>query len=159
MRFEISKYINLSFNHLKIFCIFVMNCIFCDIIKNEDHDGMIYSDPEVVSFLDIRPLNLGHTLVVPVEHHTDFREMPPESMQHFFAKVQQIALAVEKATGADGFNIICNTGEAASQTIFHLHYHIIPRFRGDNVFRRLEFKQYNSETEMRSFAEKIKKHL
>ncbi len=136
-----------------------MNCIFCDIINNEDHEGMIYRDGKIVSFLDIRPLNYGHTLVVPVEHHKDFREMPADMMGDFFRSVQTIALAVEKATGADGFNIICNTGSAASQTVFHLHYHIIPRFHDDNVFKRLDFKRYDEKIKMKVYAEKIKKHL
>lgn len=136
-----------------------MNCIFCDIIKNDNHEGLIYRDEKVVSFLDIRPLSYGHTLVVPVEHHKDFREMPVEMMGYYFEKVQKIALAVEKATGAHGFNIICNTGEAATQTVFHLHFHVIPRFHDDNIFKRLDFKKYDEVITMQSYAEKIKKHL
>lgn len=136
-----------------------MDCIFCSIIKKDEHEGMIFRDDKIVAFLDIRPLSYGHTLVVPVGHYTDFREMPAELMGDYFAQLQKIALAVERATEADGFNIICNTGIAASQSVFHLHYHIIPRYHHDEVFKRLNFKKYDHSITMQSYAEKIKKQL
>jgi histidine triad (HIT) family protein len=136
-----------------------MDCIFCSIINKDEHEGMIFRDDKIVSFLDIRPLSFGHTLVVPVGHYTDFREMPTELMGDYFAQLQKIALAVERATEADGFNIICNTGIAASQSVFHLHYHIIPRYHHDEVFKRLNFKKYDHSITMQSYAEKIKKQL
>lgn len=136
-----------------------MDCIFCNIIKKDEHEGMIFRDDKIVSFLDIRPLSYGHTLVVPVSHYTDFREMPTELMGDYFAQLQKIALAVERATEAHGFNIICNTGIAASQSVFHLHYHIIPRYHEDEVFKRLNFKKYDHSITMHSYAEKIKKQL
>jgi histidine triad (HIT) family protein len=136
-----------------------MECIFCNIINKDEHEGMIFRDEKIVSFLDIRPLSYGHTLVVPVEHFTDFREMPTDLMGEYFSQLQRIALAVERATKADGFNIICNTGKAATQSVFHLHYHIIPRYHNDDVFKRLNFKKYDNLITMNSYAEKIKKQL
>ncbi|MBK7264965.1 MAG: HIT domain-containing protein [Ignavibacteriales bacterium] len=73
-----------------------MDCIFCSIINKDEHEGMIFRDDKIVSFLDIRPLSYGHTLVVPVGHYTDFREMPTELMEIILLNFKKLHLQLRE---------------------------------------------------------------
>lgn len=108
------------------------NCIFCKIINNEISSQKIYEDNTVLAFLDINPVNLGHTLVIPKKHFEDIHDIPEEIAAHIIKVAQKISVALKKI-GADGTNISINNGKAASQIIFHFHMHVIPRFIGDNL--------------------------
>ena len=109
------------------------NCIFCRIAKGEIPCAKVYEDENVLAFLDLAPVHPGHTLVIPKEHYRDMLEFPAEKGSVIFAAVQKVAAAVVKATGAQGFNIMQNNGIAAGQTMFHIHWHIIPRFDNDGL--------------------------
>ena len=84
-------------------------------------------------FLDIRPLNIGHTLVIPKAHYVDIFDTPKELLSRVHKVAKQVVLAVKKATNADGISIIQQNGKAAGQDIFHLHVHVIPRFEGQKL--------------------------
>jgi histidine triad (HIT) family protein len=106
-------------------------CVFCRILSGDLPAALVYQDQDVVGFLDLFPVHAGHTLIVPRRHYTDLLECPADLAGRLFAASAILAPAVVKATGADGFNVWTATGEAAGQTVFHLHLHIMPRFAGD----------------------------
>jgi histidine triad (HIT) family protein len=109
------------------------NCIFCKIVRGEIPSSLVLETDEAVAFLDIHPVNLGHVLVVPRQHHADLTELPASLAGHVGALLPRLCRAVKKATGADGLNVIVNNGRVAGQTVDHGHWHIIPRFHGDPV--------------------------
>jgi histidine triad (HIT) family protein len=109
------------------------DCLFCKIAAGEIPARKIYEDDQVVAFLDIQPVSRGHLLVIPKEHSESVVEMPIEQLPHVFGAVQRLGRAVERALGAQGFNIVVNKGAAAGQVIFHTHVHVIPRSDGDGL--------------------------
>ena len=108
------------------------DCIFCKIVKGHERSTVVYEDDHSLGFLDIYPLNPGHTLVIPKKHYPTMNEMPPEEVGRLFITVAKIMKGVQKATRADGINIGQSNGAAASQEVFHVHVHIIPRFNHDS---------------------------
>jgi histidine triad (HIT) family protein len=104
------------------------DCIFCKIISKKASAVIVFEDANSIAFLDIRPLNPGHTLVVPKKHYPSMVEMPPEEVGRVFVSVAKIMKGVMKASKADGINIGQSNGRAASQEVFHMHVHVIPRY-------------------------------
>lgn len=105
--------------------------LFKKIIAGEIPCEKIYEDDHVFAFLDIVPTNLGHALVVPKAWSENILDTDPETLAHVIKAVQKVAKAVKQVTGADGINIHQNNQEAAGQKVFHLHFHVIPRFIND----------------------------
>jgi histidine triad (HIT) family protein len=132
-----------------------MDCIFCDIIQRKSPAEIIYEDEKVISFLDIRPINYGHTLVIPIKHYEDFISVPSDEMNAIINVTQNISEAVSKSLKADGFNIIANNGAAAGQRVFHFHFHIIPRYNTDKFHFRPVLKNYSNGS-MKEIADKIR---
>jgi histidine triad (HIT) family protein len=133
------------------------DCIFCKIISKEIPSSVIYEDDEVISFLNLHPVSKGHSLVVPKQHSSDFLSTEPAVLAQSVQHVQKIAQAIIKATGAAGFNLTVNNGPAAGQEIFHLHFHIIPRYANDGL---KPWPHLDSEPKTRDqMAEEIKKFL
>ncbi|WP_219123692.1 HIT family protein [Streptococcus constellatus] len=108
------------------------DCIFCKIIAGEIPSSKVYEDEQVLAFLDISQVTLGHTLVVPKEHFRNMLEMDGEAAGQLFACIPTIARKVMKATDAKGMNIINNNEEIAGQTVFHTHVHLAPRYTEDD---------------------------
>ena len=132
-----------------------MNCIFCEIAAGNAPVEILYEDENVLSFLDIKPLNIGHTLVIPKRHYENYLDLPADELRNITLISQKIAAKIVKAYKPDAFNIIVNSGKAAGQSIFHFHYHIIPRYSDDKVKFNVVFKSYGNG-EMKQIAEKIK---
>lgn len=133
------------------------NCIFCKIINKEIPSDIVYEDDSVVAFLDIKPVSAGHVLVLPKKHTPDFLEADDELLRDLMPKVKTVADAVMKAVKAEGMNITVNNKPAAGQIIFHLHFHLIPRFSGDHLS---PWPQGESKAEkQKSIAEEIRKNL
>ena len=109
------------------------DCIFCKIVTGAIPAAKVLETPEAIAFLDIKPVNRGHTLVVPKAHHPHLADIPDAIAAATGALLPRLCRAIRAATGADGLNVIVNNGEAAGQTIDHCHWHIIPRFRDDAV--------------------------
>lgn len=107
------------------------DCIFCKIVSGEVPSLKIYEDEFTFAFLDIHPINRGHTLVVPKEHHQNIYTIPQLVFQHVMDTVRILAPKIKQAVAADGINIGINNEAAAGQLVFHLHAHIIPRFNDD----------------------------
>jgi len=133
------------------------NCIFCKIIKGEIPCYKIYEDENFLSFLDISPVNIGHTLIIPKNHYVDLLELPIEEAQKLIAVIKKIAPAVLTAVEATAFNLNLNNGKIAGQEVNHVHFHLIPRFENDG--RELWHGQPYQEGEAQIIAEKIKNLL
>jgi histidine triad (HIT) family protein len=102
------------------------NCVFCKIISKGAPASIVYEDEAVVAFLSNRPVNEGHTLVVPKKHYENIYEIPEEDIAYLFKIVKRVALAVRDAMAAEGIRVVQNNGWAAGQVIFHFHVHVIP---------------------------------
>ena len=109
------------------------DCIFCKIIKGEIPSYKIYEDEKTYAFLDIACDATGHTLVIPKKHCTNVLDCDDEYLAATMATVQKIAKHYVEDCGYDGVNIINASGKAAQQSVFHLHFHIIPRKNGDGM--------------------------
>jgi histidine triad (HIT) family protein len=104
------------------------DCIFCKIVSKKAGAVTVFEDEHSLAFLDIHPLNPGHTLVVPKKHYPSMVEMPSEEVGRVFVSVAKVMKGVMKASKADGINIGQSNGRAASQEVFHMHVHVIPRY-------------------------------
>ncbi len=104
------------------------DCIFCKIVSKKAGAVTVFEDEHTLAFLDIHPLNPGHTLVVPKKHYPSMAEMLPEEVGRVFVSVAKVMRGVMKASNADGINIGQSNGRAASQEVFHMHVHVIPRY-------------------------------
>jgi histidine triad (HIT) family protein len=109
------------------------HCIFCKIIQGHIPSATIIETAQAVAFLDIHPVNHGHTLLLPRAHHSGLADLPDDLAAHLGSLLPRLCQAVSAATGAAGLNIVMNNGRVASQTIDHCHWHIIPRFHDDPV--------------------------
>jgi len=108
------------------------NCIFCKIVMGTIPSEKIYEDKVVLAFLDIEPVNIGHTLIIPKEHFENLYDLPEEMAGYIIKIAKKISAAIRK-TGAEGTVVSMNNGEHAGQTVFHSHTHIIPRFKTDKL--------------------------
>ena len=131
-------------------------CIFCKIIKSELPSTKVYEDGDVLAFLDIKPVNPGHTLVIPKEHYVNVHDMPDELVGKVAVTAKKVADAILKI-GARGVNIGMNNGVHAGQVVFHAHTHVIPRY-GQDKFSLWVGKEYDGN-ERELVAEKIRKTL
>jgi histidine triad (HIT) family protein len=134
------------------------SCIFCRIAQKQVPANRVYEDEKVLAFLDIRPLNEGHTLVISKAHYENIFDVPQELNAYIHGVTKQIAIAVKKATNADGISIIQQNGKAANQDIPHLHVHVIPRYEGQKMPSFSETSEANRE-QLSQTAVKIRKHL
>lgn len=130
------------------------DCIFCKIIKGELPAEKVFEDDKVLAFLDIHPVTKGHTLLVPKEHYPDLISTPKEVVAEVVSYVPQIAGGLIKGLGATGLNLGSNNGRAAGQIIFHLHFHLIPRYTDDGL-RMWGSRDYQAG-EIEEIAEKIR---
>ena len=129
-------------------------CIFCLIAGGEIPCAKVYEDDTVLAFLDLSPVHPGHTLVIPKKQYKDMLEVPAELGTAVFAALKKVGAAVVKATGATGFNVMQNNGLSAGQTMFHIHWHIIPRFDGDGL-GAWEQGNYPDTAAMQAMAAKV----
>lgn len=136
------------------------NCIFCKIINQEIPSYKIYEDEYIYAFLDLSQTTKGHTLVIPKEHKTDIFEYDEKLAGEVFARIPKIARGLEKAfPDMQGLNILNNNKEAAYQTVFHSHIHLIPRYGKDDDFSISFGNHQYSEQQLKDIAEKIKKEV
>src|SRR3989338_10015665 len=110
-----------------------MDCIFCKIVAGEIPSFKVYEDERIVAFLDIRPVNPGHTLIVPKTHSKNIFDIVAEDWTAIADVARILAIAIEKAVSADGINIAMNNRPDAGQLVDHAHVHIIPRKAGDGL--------------------------
>jgi histidine triad (HIT) family protein len=136
----------------------VAECVFCAIVAGRVPAFVVAREPAGVAFLDTRPVFPGHTLVIPTEHVPTLADLPADALPGFFALVQRFAVAVEAGMGADGTFVAMNN--KISQSVPHLHVHVVPRRRKDGL--RGFFwprTKYASEAEATAVAEQIRAAL
>ncbi|MBA4436295.1 MAG: HIT family protein [Nitrosopumilus sp.] len=131
-----------------------MTCIFCDILDGKRDGHILYEDDLHVSFLDRYPIDVGHSLVIPREHHERITEMTPENVGKLFSLVPKIAKAILTGAQADAFSIAQNNGRAAKQIIPHVHIHIIPRYNSKGTIWTK--RQISNDSELEELAKKIR---
>ncbi|AST90492.1 HIT family protein [Sutcliffiella cohnii] len=108
------------------------DCIFCKIINGDIPAAKVYEDEHVLAFLDISQVTKGHTLVIPKVHKENIYELTPELAGKVLEVVPKIANSIKAQFDPVGLNLLNNNGEAAGQSVFHYHMHIIPRYgKGD----------------------------
>jgi histidine triad (HIT) family protein len=108
--------------------------IFAKILRGEIACTKVFEDEIALSFMDLFPQSRGHTLVIPKGVKArNFLDLPPETVGPFMQRVQRVARAVEKALQPDGVMIAQMSGAPAGQTVFHVHFHIIPRYEGQST--------------------------
>ena len=138
------------------------DCIFCKIIQGEIPSAKVYEDDYVYAFLDITQTTPGHTLVIPKKHIDDLFGYEADLAGQVFKRIPMIGRAIMQAfPEAKGLNLLNNNGEAAYQSVFHSHFHLIPRYDRDNDDFGLIFKnngdQYSQE-DFQALAQKIQEH-
>ena len=107
--------------------------LFAKIARGEIPCAKVLETDRAIAFLDINPVNRGHLLLVPKDVYPTVADLPDDLAAHLGSLLPRLCRAVRQATGADGLNVISNNGPVAGQTIFHVHWHVIPRFEGDAV--------------------------
>ena len=109
------------------------DCIFCKIANGEIPSATVYEDSICRVILDVNPANKGHALIIPKEHFDNIYCMDAETAAKIFTIATEVAKAQKAELNPDGLNILQNNGEAAGQTVFHFHMHLVPRYIKDNV--------------------------
>lgn len=133
------------------------NCIFCKILAGEIPSTAVYEDDDFKAILDVNPAARGHVIILPKNHAANIYELPDEDASKIMVVAKKIATAIEKAYRCDGVNILQNNGEAAGQTVFHLHVHVIPRFKGDTV--NIGWKQGDMPEDLDAICKEIQAQL
>lgn len=131
-----------------------MDCLFCNIVSGAIPSTKVYEDDVVFAFLDIHPVNIGHTLVIPKTHHTNLYDTEDVTLAHMMTTVKKLSVAIKSALNADGVNIEMNNDPVAGQIIFHAHLHIVPRFEGDGFKHWHGARDYNKGEDV-EVAQKI----
>lgn len=130
-------------------------CPFCRLAGGRESGHVVLEDEEVLAFLDHRPLFAGHVLVVPRSHHQTLADLPPLLVPPLFGAVRRVATAVTTAMDAQGSFVAINN--VVSQSVPHLHVHVVPRTRGDGLRGFFWPRQrYGSEEEMARVAARVR---
>ena len=131
-------------------------CVFCKIVEGTIPSARVYEDENHLAFLDIGPINEGHTLVIPKKHVDPITAMDPEALADLVRVVQRVARGVAAAARADGFNLHQSNGACAGQVVPHVHFHVIPRFDRDGHSFHWRQGRYESPEAMEARANDIR---
>ncbi|MCQ2542805.1 MAG: HIT family protein [Lachnospiraceae bacterium] len=107
------------------------DCIFCKLANGIIPTNSIYEDDEFNVILDAGPATKGHALILPKEHYKNLYEIPSETAGKVMILAKKLATEMTEKLGADGFNLVQNNNICAGQTVFHFHFHLIPRYEND----------------------------
>lgn len=135
------------------------DCIFCRMIRKEVPTELIYEDKDIFAFLDIHPASEkgGHTLVIPKKHYELITDIPDKELAALIATVKKISKALMKF--APGLNILQNNKRVAGQFVNHAHFHLIPRYEGDDIIiEKWKAYEYKGD-DIKAVAEKIRNLL
>jgi histidine triad (HIT) family protein len=132
-------------------------CIFCKMVSKQIPVALVYEDEKTLAFLDINPIAKGHTLVITKNHYDNFLLVPEEELKGLIETIHKVSVAIVRATGAEGFNVLNNTGEVSGAVIGHVHFHVVPRLKDDGVPLGHEPRgKYESNKEIQEIGEKIR---
>lgn len=135
------------------------DCIFCKIANGEIPSATAYEDDQFRAIFDIAPASKGHMIILPKQHAANVFEASEETVAKIYGVAKKLAGAAMKEFGCDGVNILQNNGEVAGQTVFHLHMHVIPRYKDDTVNIKWKQGEQPSSEELEQMKETIKKAL
>ena len=121
------------------------DCIFCKIANGEIPSSTIYEDDDFRVILDIFPASRGHALIIPKQHARDLYEISEEQIQKAAILAKRIGMKMKEVLKFNGLNIVQNNDLAAGQTVFHFHFHLIPRYDGDDVTIKWPSKEIADE--------------
>ncbi len=108
-------------------------CIFCRMVTGSEECSMVYEDKHTFAFMNLRQANVGHVLVIPRRHVSSIFEMEEETMGHIGCTIVKVSRAIQSAFNTSNLNIVQNNGEIAGQEIFHVHFHLFPRYTEDGL--------------------------
>lgn len=137
------------------------DCIFCKIVAGEIPSAKVYEDEDVLAFLDISQVSKGHTLVIPKKHSRNLYDTSPEVASKLFAAVPKIANALKDTYNPVGLNLLNNNEAEANQSVFHLHLHLIPKYKvgeGFDVVWETNADKYSGE-DLQKIAEEIRSSI
>lgn len=109
------------------------DCVFCAIARDEAPARIVHRTAETIAFFPINPATTGHTLIIPRRHVTDFLDADEETIAAVTATAVRVGRAIREVVSPEGANLITSAGKAATQTVFHLHLHVVPRWAGDEM--------------------------
>jgi len=136
--------------------------IFDEILKDEKPADFVYRDELVSAFMDIQPITEGHVLVIPNKKAASLEELEPTVGERIFSVAQKVAQAIIKSNlNSEGINFFLADGQAAGQTVFHIHLHVFPRYQGDGFGWQLPARYYSppNRSLISKNSKEIKKHL
>ncbi|PJN86723.1 HIT family protein [Bacillus sp. mrc49] len=137
------------------------DCIFCKIIDGEIPSTKVFENEHVLAFLDISQVTKGHTLVIPKVHKENLYELTPEIAKNLFEVVPEISRAMKQEFNPVGLNLLNNNGEAAGQSVFHFHMHLIPRYGEGDGFGavwKTNASAYSPD-DLKQIADSIAQHI
>jgi len=137
----------------------VPDCIFCRIVRREAPASIVYEDETTLAFMDIRPMIPGHTLVIPKSHATYLEDLPKDGSGPILETARKVAAALRHSgLRCEAVNLWLANGKVAGQEVFHVHFHVLPRFRGDGFGIRAgpDYGRMPERAELDSAAERIR---
>jgi histidine triad (HIT) family protein len=137
----------------------IKDCVFCKIVQGQIPCDKVYEDDLVLAFLDIATITLGHTLIVPKQHHTSITTLPTDCGARIMDIAPRLGSALMRATGAAGFNLLLANGTAAGQVVPHTHLHVLPRHVDDGVVMPTSHTTYPSPECKAEILEKARARL
>lgn len=135
------------------------NCIFCKLAHGKIPTNAIYEDDDFKVILDTSPAAKGHSIILPKTHAANIFELPDEYCEKIFKVAKKCGAAIKNAYNYDGLNVLQNNGEAAGQTVFHLHVHLIPRNENDSITMKYVPETNMSDESAAKIAEEIKAQM
>ncbi|KPJ65541.1 MAG: hypothetical protein AMJ45_05015 [Syntrophobacter sp. DG_60] len=136
----------------------MQSCIFCKIAKGEIPAVKVYEDEKVLAFMDINPINDGHTLVIPKKHAENIFEISPEDLSEVISVAHKIARAIKNSLNPEGLTVVQLNGRVAGQVVPHFHVHLIPRKEDDPL--KISWMMIPGDMDkIKATAEKIKSIL
>ena len=133
------------------------NCIFCKLANGDIPTNSIYEDDDFKVILDASPATKGHALILPKQHYANIFEIEDETLAKAAKLAKKIMTHEKEILGCDGYNLVQNNGEAAGQTVFHFHMHLIPRYSDNNESKMINWKPNEfSDEEMKDICDKMK---
>jgi histidine triad (HIT) family protein len=137
----------------------VDDCIFCRIARGDAPASVVYDDPDVMAFLDINPVQEGHTLVIPKQHFVDIWDIDPEVLSKVISVTQRVAEKMKRVMKTEGINTFSASGKPAGQDVYHFHVHVIPLGKGQRTKFRgwwLSVVSSAKRQELDELAEKLR---
>ena len=133
------------------------NNVFAKILRGEIPAFKVYEDARTLAFMDVMPQSEGHTLVIPKTNARNFFDIDPDALAHLIKATQHVAKAVQKAFKPDGMRIIQFNEPAAGQTVFHIHFHIVPCYEGSAL--KSHSREMADKAVLAEHAERVKREL